>query len=150
MSSSFDPATAFEIRRILPAPRERVFEAWAKKEQLEQWMCKDVPTHWAEYVELDVRPGGHYVIEIKLPEGGMYRGRGAFREVIPPEKLVFTWSWEKIDEKTEEGDKARPTRHESLVTVQLFDRGSSTEISLTHYARDAVFFTAGGRFDSTF
>jgi uncharacterized protein YndB with AHSA1/START domain len=68
ISSHVDP-TSFELRRILPASRDRVFAAWIKKEQLEQWMCKDSPSHQAEYVELNVREGGRYVIEIKMPEG---------------------------------------------------------------------------------
>jgi uncharacterized protein YndB with AHSA1/START domain len=128
ISSHVDP-TSFELRRILPASRDRVFAAWIKKEQLEQWMCKDSPSHQAEYVELNVREGGRYVIEIKMPEGYVYRGSGIFQEVRAPEKLVFTWFWERVPAK--ENDPPLQQR-ESLVTVQLFERGSSTEIVLTH------------------
>lgn len=122
-------ATSFQIRRVLASPREKVYAAWTQKELLEQWMCRDVPTQRAEYVELDVRPGGRYVIEIKLPAGEMYRGEGSFREVKPPEKLVFTWFWKKLPEKKGE---APVTERESLVTIEIFDRGSSTELVLTH------------------
>lgn len=127
MNPRMDASSSFTIRRILPSSREKVFAAWTKKELLEQWMCKDVPTHHAEYVELDVRPGGGYVIEIKLPKGEMYRGHGIFREVRPPEKLAFTWFWEQVPEA-----KGPIQQHESLVTVELFEQGSSTEIVLTH------------------
>jgi hypothetical protein len=48
-------------------------------------MCKDVPEHNPKYTELDLRPGGRYVIEIPVPkEGFTYRGYGTFREVKPP------------------------------------------------------------------
>ena len=89
-------------------------------------MCKHVPTHNPKYVELDVRPGGRYVIEIPLPDG-KYVGQGTFREVKPPEKLVFTWSWKRFPEKSGE-----QLGGESLVTADLFDRGASTEMIFTH------------------
>jgi uncharacterized protein YndB with AHSA1/START domain len=120
------PEFSLQMRRVFRAPRERVWAAWTQPEQLEEWMCKDVPTHNPEYVELDVRPGGRYVMEIPLPDG-KYVGQGVFREVRPPEKLVFTWSWKRIPEKSGE-----QLGGESLVTVELFDRGASTEMLFTH------------------
>ncbi len=125
MSPSTKPESSFQIRRILRTSREKVFAAWTQKDLLEQWMCKDAPAHQAEYVELDVRPGGRYVVEIKLPEGKLYRGRGTFREVNPPAKLVFTWFWE-------DGDNVPLHERESLVTVELFEAELGTEIVLTH------------------
>jgi uncharacterized protein YndB with AHSA1/START domain len=121
------PEMSLQIRRVFPAPRERVWAAWTQREQLEQWMCKDVPSHHPKYVELDVRPGGRYVMEIPLPDG-KYVGQGVFREVRPPEKLVFTWGWRRVPEKP--GDQV--PSGESLVTVELLDRGASTEMLFTH------------------
>jgi uncharacterized protein YndB with AHSA1/START domain len=115
-----------QMRRVFHAPRERVWAAWTQREQLEEWMCKDVPAHNPKYVELDVRVGGRYAMEIPLAEG-KYVGQGIFREVRPPEKLVFTWSWKHIPEKHGED-----LGGESLVTVELFDRGGSTEMLFTH------------------
>jgi uncharacterized protein YndB with AHSA1/START domain len=91
-------------------------------------MCRDVPSHRAEYSVLDVRPGGRYVIEIKLPDGGKYRGSGVFREVVPPERLVFSWFWERVAPDGE----ATPESDASIITIQLAGRGSATEIALTH------------------
>jgi uncharacterized protein YndB with AHSA1/START domain len=124
-----NPPHRLEIRRVFHARREKVFAAWTQREQLEQWMCKDEPTHEAKYVELDVRPGGRYVIEIRLPNGDLYRGQGIFRVVNAPEKLVFTWFWQRVPEK--EGEVPLQ-RDESLVTVELFERGSTTEMVVTH------------------
>jgi len=117
-----------QIRRTFAAPREKVFAAWTKRELLERWMCRDVPTQDPKYVELDVRPGGHYAIEIKTPEGVTYLGQGIFREVRPPEKLVFTWAWTTSPESTTE----ELQKDESVVTVELFERGSSTEMVFKH------------------
>lgn len=124
------PEMSLQFRRVFQAPREKVWAAWTERQQLEQWMCKDVPAHHPKYVELDVRPGGRYVIEIPLKDG-KYIGQGIFHEVRPPEKLVFTWSWTRQPEK--------PGEHlggDSLVTVELFDRGASTEMLFTHIGFD--------------
>jgi CubicO group peptidase (beta-lactamase class C family) len=45
---------------------------------------------------------------------------GVYREIIPNEKLVFTWGWEG------------PERHETLVTIELSDRDGGTELVLLH------------------
>jgi len=125
-NSPADREMALELRRVFQAPREKVWAAWTQRAQLEEWMCKDVPTHNPKYVELDVRPGGRYAIEIPLPDG-KYVGQGTFREVRPPEKLVFTWSWKRVPEKPGE-----QLGGESVVTVELFDRGATTEMLFTH------------------
>ena len=49
---------------------------------------------------------------------------GTFQEVVPPEKLVFTWQWENTDGPTEGA--------ETLVTVEFRDMGESTEVLLVH------------------
>jgi uncharacterized protein YndB with AHSA1/START domain len=119
---------SIQIRRTFQAPREKVFASWTQKDVLEKWMCKDVPAHQTNFVELDVRTGGKYVMEIPLADGGKYIGHGVYREVKPPEKLVFTWAWDRIPPKA--GDHLPTT--ESVVTVELFDRGAATEMLFTH------------------
>jgi len=121
-----------QLRRVFQAPREKVWAAWTRRQQLQEWMCKDVPTHDPKYVELDVRPGGRYVMEIPLPDG-KYVGTGTFREVQPPEKLVFTWSWKRSPEKAGE-----QLGGESVATVELFDRGASTEMLFAHTGFDSA------------
>lgn len=118
-----------ELRRTFASPREKVFAAWTERQQLEQWMCKDVPTHSVRYRELDVRTGGRYSMEVSdQASGDFYVGQGAFREVKPPEKLVFTWGWTK---RQPDGTQL-PVDSETQVTVEFFPRGKSTEVVLTH------------------
>jgi uncharacterized protein YndB with AHSA1/START domain len=126
------PALSLEVRRVFQAPREKVWAAWTERKGLEQWMCRDVPTHDPKYIELDVRPGGRYVIEIKQPDGVVYRGSGTFREVKPPEKLVFTWSWTRTPPNAKEQEPKG-----TLVTVQLFERGKATEMLFKHEGFDS-------------
>jgi len=123
--------TRLEIRRTFAAPRAKVFAAWTAREKLERWMCRDVPTHEPKYTEFDLRPGGRYVIEIPVPkEGFTYRGKGVFKEVKPPEKLAFTWAWEKVP--IGKGKPEELQEKESLVTVEFLERGKSTEMIFTH------------------
>jgi len=52
------PGIQLEVRRTFAAPREKVFDAWAQREQLEQWMCKDESAHTVIHHQQDIRPAG--------------------------------------------------------------------------------------------
>ena len=43
--------------------------------------------------ELDVRRGGRYTIVFRTEDGEEHHVSGVYREVVPNEKLVFTWAW---------------------------------------------------------
>src|SRR5436190_169793 len=83
-----------EIKRLIKAPRERVFDAWTRPEQLKQWMGPDEDMTIAS-VKIDLRVGGKFRIQMKAPDGESYTAVGTYREVRAPERLVFTWDWEK-------------------------------------------------------
>ena len=135
------PAYTVQIRRLFAAPREKVFAAWAQREQLEQWMCKDVPSHTVIHHVQDIRTGGRYRMEVRDPGKGLtYIGQGVYREVKPPEKIVFTWAWTTTGPAAEQLHPASP---ETEVTVEFFARGNSTEVVLTH----ATFGTTKDRDD---
>ena len=123
------PETRLQLRRTFAAPREKVYRAWTELEGLDQWMCRDVPTHRVKYSELNVTPGGRYAIDVKdSANGDSYTGCGVYREVTPPAKLVFTWAWTH-----KKADGSVVALHpESRVTVEFFKRGKSTEMVLTH------------------
>ncbi len=75
------------ISRVFAAPRELVFQAWSSAERMKRWFSPegvDVPE-----AEIDCRPGGAFVICMRLPDGTEHWCRGAFGEVVPPEKLTF-------------------------------------------------------------
>ena len=133
------PEFTFEVRRTFPAPREKVFAAWARREQLEQWMCKDESSHTVIHHQQDIRTGGRYRMEVRDPrKKETYWGQGVYREVKPPEKIVFSWSWTK---DAPDGPQLHPGSPETEVTVEFFARGNSTEVVLTH----AVFGSAKDR-----
>lgn len=113
--------TTLQLKRLLPARRERVFRAWTDPQEMAQWFS---PTdeHQVQMLEQEAREGGRYRLEIRAPDGTLHVIVGTYRVVQPPEKLVFTWFFEKGGA----GDK------ETLVTVELQERGESTELVLTH------------------
>jgi len=128
-TSEQDSKMQIQVRRTFTAPRERVYQAWVERAVLEQWMCRDVPTHRVKYLELDVKTGGRYVMEVTdTATGEVYLGRGVYRDVTPPQKLVFTWGWQK---RQKDGTLS-PLESETQVTVEFWERGGSTEVLLTH------------------
>jgi uncharacterized protein YndB with AHSA1/START domain len=116
-----NPDTKLQITRTFAAPQQKVFEAWTQAEKLTRWLCRVTEQHSIKILELDVRAGGRYRLEVTTPEGDLYVLSGTYREIMPPHKLAFTWQW---DSDRDFG--------ETLVTVEFYARGNSTEIVLTH------------------
>jgi uncharacterized protein YndB with AHSA1/START domain len=79
-----------EIRmaRLIDAPRERVFEAWTKPEHMAAWWGPRAYT--LVTCEMDLRPGGSYRFVQRDAAGEEYPFKGVYREVSPPDRLVFT------------------------------------------------------------
>jgi uncharacterized protein YndB with AHSA1/START domain len=100
------------ITRVFDAPREHVWREWTEPERFADWFggpqC-EVPL---STVAMDVRPGGAWRLTMFAPPGGReIRWKGAYLEVVAPERLVFTISDQPGDERYE------------LVTVVLVELG---------------------------
>jgi uncharacterized protein YndB with AHSA1/START domain len=109
-----DNTTTLVLRRTFPATRRRVFRAWIEPDALERWLR---PRGLGMSVSsLDARVGGSFRFD--LANGSSIVG--TYLQVVPPEKLVFTWSGELT-----------PGR-ETIVTVDFLDQGAVTEVVLTH------------------
>ncbi len=114
------PATPLRVTRTFPASRERVFRAWTEPQALTRWLAPS-DDFQTTVLELDLRPGGRYRVEM-LQGDRPHRVAGTYVEIRPPEKLVFTWTWDN--------DPAHVG--ETLVTLEFIERGDSTELVLTH------------------
>lgn len=78
------------LTREFNAPRELVFKAWTDPGVLAQWWG---PRDFTSLVsEVDARPGGAFLITMRGPDGLDNTVKGNFREVVPPERLVFVGS----------------------------------------------------------
>jgi len=83
---------ALVIKRLISAPRERVYKAWTDPKEFAKWWGPH--TFTAPVVELDVRPGGKINVHMQGPAGSPwekpYPMGGEFREVSPYGRLTFT------------------------------------------------------------
>jgi uncharacterized protein YndB with AHSA1/START domain len=80
------------MTRVFDAPRDLVFEAHTSCEHLSNWWG---PRKY-EFAscEIDFRPGGTWRI-VHRAEGEEDQGfRGEFREIVRPERIVWTFEWE--------------------------------------------------------
>src|SRR6185437_12224157 len=80
------------ITRTFDAPRELVFQMWTDPKHLAKWWGpRDYPVG---PFNMDVRPGGKWRNCLISSAGDMSLWHsGTFREVAPPERLVFTFRW---------------------------------------------------------
>ena len=70
--------------------------------------------------EIDARPGGIYRV---LVAGG-YRGAGEYVEVVPNERVVFTFGWDMPDNPITPGS--------TRVEITLVPEGGKTLLRLSH------------------
>ena len=124
MNVATKPLTELFVTRELNAPREQVYGAWTDPRQAARWWAPKGFTALA--CEMDVRPGGIWRREMRGPDGKLVVKHGLYREIVPPERLVFTY----ITEHT--GSVIDP---ETLVTVTFADLGDGrTRLTLRHSA----------------
>jgi uncharacterized protein YndB with AHSA1/START domain len=120
------------ITRVFDAPRELVFAAWTDPKLAAQWWGPKGFTTVSN--AMDVRVGGEWRRSMRSPEGAGHRSRGVYREIVPPERLVFTFCWER--------GGAAGHGPETVVTVTLAELGPRrTELTL----RQEGFATIAGR-----
>ena len=104
------------ITRTFDAPRALVFTAWSKAEHAVRWFGPKNFT--VPHCKMDFRVGGAYRACICSPDGQEYWMRGIYREIVEPERIVFTFAWE------EEGERGR----ENLVTVTFAEQDGKTRM----------------------
>ena len=122
MVNASDTQDSMTIRRTIGASRQRVFEAWTEPAHLKNWWRAN-PKWSTEIAEVDLKVGGKYRLGMRDPEqDGPFVCFGEFVEIDPPEKLVYTWSWEAPGMEV----------GETLVTVEFIEKGDATELVLKH------------------
>jgi uncharacterized protein YndB with AHSA1/START domain len=85
----------FSITRTFDAPRDLVFQVFTDSEHLAQWWGPKGFT-WVS-ATLDLRPGGRFHYCMRSPDGHNMWGKFVYREIVPPERIVFVNSFS--DEK---------------------------------------------------
>lgn len=113
------------VERVFDAPRARVWAAYTEPELISQWWGRGNPVDVATW-ELEV--GGHWRF-IEHHEGGSDGFEGRFREVVPQERLVYSFEWDGM-----------PT-HMSIDATDFVDLGDGR----TKIVVESLFLTAEDR-----
>ena len=105
------------MARTFNAPRELVFKAWTTPDLLKRWLYG--PEDWRLMdCEIDLKVGGAIRWVWRHQDGESMGLRGVYREIIPPDKLVFT---EIFDDNWTGG--------ETLVTITFVESGGKTTVT---------------------
>ena len=122
MPASTAPSQAIKpsltLKRRLNAAPEKVYAAWTNPAHLTKWFGPDSGA--VTRAETDVRPGGRYTIVFHTEDGEEHHVSGVYREVVPNQKLAFTWMWRTMPER------------ESFVTVLIKPDGDGSILTLIH------------------
>ena len=116
------------ITRIFDAPRALVFNAWTAPKHLMRWFA---PNNFSVPVcEMDFRVGGAYRLCMR-GFGKDHWVHGVYREIVEPERIVFTGTPENDNNETvttvtfaDVGGKTRLTMHQTYSIVTDSTRGA--------------------------
>lgn len=117
MTLTFPSDREIAVTRTFDAPRSLVFEAFVRCEHLSKWWGPRGFT--LVECEIDLRPGGAYRFVQTAPDGGVHPFKGVWREINPPERLVFTQIY----------DVERYSIHESVVINVLTEQDGRTTLA---------------------
>jgi uncharacterized protein YndB with AHSA1/START domain len=108
------------LKRRLNAPADKVYAAWTDPEKIVHWFGPANAVGKSVRAEMDVRVGGRYRMRFKTDDGESHEVGGQYKEVMPNERLVFSWAWHSTPER------------ESQVTVLTKAEGKGTLLTLKH------------------
>jgi uncharacterized protein YndB with AHSA1/START domain len=105
------------LTRVFDAPRDLVFEAHTSCEHMSRWWG---PRRYeVSSCEMDFRPGGAWRIVHRGADGTEHGFRGEFREIVRPERIVWTFEYEGMP------------GHVSVDTLTLQERDGKTSLTAT-------------------
>ena len=94
------------IKRRLNAPPAKVYAAWTNPQKMTRWFGPANARIGSVQADIDARIGGRFRISFSTDDE-YYEAGGVYREVVPNQKLVFSWAWHSTPER------------ESQVTISL-------------------------------
>jgi uncharacterized protein YndB with AHSA1/START domain len=142
MVTSVSPGVADSqvlIRRMFDASPELLYRAWTQPESLVNWFAPNGCS--IRYKQIDVRDGGTFQSCISTPDGYECWVVGEYRELVPPERIVFSMAIADADGRRRTAVEAGMDPDwpaESWVTVTFTRRGSQTELILTQTVSEAL------------
>jgi uncharacterized protein YndB with AHSA1/START domain/DNA-binding transcriptional ArsR family regulator len=108
--------TNIVVRKVIEADRTVLFRAFSDPEIMRKWFFPE--EGWTADVTNEFKVGGRYRIDMHEPDGNTWSHSGEYKEIDPPNKIVFTWNSDEVKE--------------TQVTVEFIKTAGGTEIILTH------------------
>ena len=82
------------MTRVFDAPRRLVWRAFTEPEHVREWWGRRRYTTIVD--KMDLRPGGVWRFVQRTSDGKEYAFNGVYREIAPPERLVYTFEFEGV------------------------------------------------------
>jgi uncharacterized protein YndB with AHSA1/START domain len=116
--------TELVLTRELDAPRDLVWKAMTDPALMSRWWG---PRRYKTVVDtMDVRPGGKWRMRNIAADGGEHAFRGEFREVVPSERIVWTFEYEPLPGHISV-ETMTLTEHDGRTLLTVRDQFSSKE-----------------------
>jgi uncharacterized protein YndB with AHSA1/START domain len=110
---------SLSFKRRLDAPPAKVYAAWTHPQKIVRWFGRADAKPGSLSADIDARIGGRFRVSFST-DNEYYEIGGVYREVVPNQRLVFSWAWHSTPER------------ESQVTVTLKPDGDGTLLTLLH------------------
>ena len=110
------------VRRVIPAPRARIFEAFSRSELLSQWFTPSADIS-LEILEFRFVTDGRFRLRYSMPDGRRPVVGGSYELIERPTRIVLSWIWEAPDPLADV-----PMR----VLFQFVENDDATEVVITH------------------
>ncbi len=110
------------VQRVIYAPAPKLFAAWTQPDLLTQWWGPKNVT--CPYAEVDLKVGGHYRIDNRMPTGETLTITGKYEHIDPPREIIFSWRLSPSQDGNEEVSER--------VTVRFEPLDSATQVTVIH------------------
>jgi len=107
-----------QLTRLFDAPRDLLYEAMSRPEHIREWWGRIGEGYSVPVCEVDLRVGGAWRFVNRTPAGQLATFYGVYRELVPPERVVFTEIFEQFPDT------------ESVVTALLTEEGGKTRLTV--------------------
>jgi uncharacterized protein YndB with AHSA1/START domain len=118
--AGFVTRPSLTLKRHLNAAPEKVYAAWTDPQKIARWIGPAQVKAGSVQAEIDARTGGRFRLSFTAENGEYHQVGGVYRELVPNQRLVFSWAWHSTPER------------ESQVTISLQPDGDGTLLTLHH------------------
>jgi uncharacterized protein YndB with AHSA1/START domain len=120
LSSEGPTGPVIQLSGTFRAPRSKLFATWTEPELVKKWFFAQEGFR-TPVAEVDLRPFGAWKIRVETPSGDPTNLYGNFIEVVPNERLTYSWT-----------GACSVELYWTMVTVKFLDDGTGSKIQLTH------------------